>query len=336
MGGKAYMHCLVTGGNGFLGKYIVEHLLKRGYKVRVLGRHRYPDLEKSGVETVQADLADSESIIKACKGIDQVFHVAALTGIWGSYQNFYNTNVIGTKNIITACKKSGIQKLIYTSSPSVVFDNQDQKGIDETYPCPKRYLCYYSQTKAMAEQMVIAANATDGLSTVALRPHLIWGPRDTNLIPRVIDRARRRRLIQVGSGQNLVDICYVENAAHAHLLAADHLKPDSLVAGSCYFITDGKPVNLWDWINGLLQQLDLPPIKKRISYKTAWRIGRMMEGVYKLFCIQREPLMTRFLASQLAKSHYFSIEQAKKELGYRPPVSPEEGIGRLVKYLKKT
>lgn len=329
------MKTLVTGGGGFLGRVIVEKLLERGDSVRVLGRRKYPDLEKAGVEMVTADIQDYEAVLSACEGIDTVFHVASKTGIWGKWSDFFAINVNGTDNVLQACKEKGVSRFIYTSSPSVIYDGEDIENGDETLPYPLKYNCPYSATKALAEQLVLEENGEEGLLTASLRPHLIWGPRDTNLIPRLLQKAKSGRLIQVGDGKNLVDIVYVDNAAQAHLLAADCLKEGSPVCGQAYFITQGEPVNLWDWINNVLKNLEIPTVKRSISYKTAYITGSLFEGIYTLFRIFSEPRMTRFLASQLAKSHFFSIEKAKKDLGYAPEVSHEEGLNRLFEYWKK-
>ncbi len=308
-------------------------LLKRGESVRVMGRSKYPLLEKSGVETFTGDIRNYEAVMAATSGMDTVFHVASMTGIWGKKKDFFETNVTGTKNIIGACKKNGVSKIVYTSTPSVIYGSRENfENVDESIPYPARYNCFYPETKALAEKMVLVENGKNNLLTVSLRPHLIWGPRDTNLIPRLIKRAKSGRLVQVGEGKKLVDMVYIDNAAHAHLLAADRLEAGSLVCGQAYFITQGKPVLLWDWINQVLSSLKLPSVRKTISYKTAYRLGFLLEGVYALFRLSGEPMMTRFLASQLAKSHFFNIEKAKRELSYTPIVSHEEGMGKMIKY----
>ena len=327
------MKVLVTGGGGFLGRYIVEQLLERGDCVKVFARGEYPELAKIGVELVRGDLQDAEAVQQACVGIDCVFHVAARPGIWGSWDSFYRPNVVGTENIIAACRVNKIPKLVFTSSPSVIFDNQAQSGSDETLPYPRKYENYYSHTKALAEQMVIDANGDD-LLTVSLRPHLIWGPRDPHLLPRLIERARAGQLMQVGDGTNKVDITYVEDVARAHLLAADALKPGSPVAGSVYFISQDAPVNLWQWVNDLLKKLDIPPIRRKISLPTARKIGAAMEFSYRLLRISAEPRMTRFLASELAKDHYYDISRAKRELGYRPQFTMEAALEKTLPFLR--
>lgn len=329
------MKALVTGGGGFLGRVIVEKLLERGDTVRVLGRREYPFLKKLGVETVTGDIGDYDAVLSASQGVDAVFHVASMTGIWGKWKDFFKTNVTGTENVLKACKKNRVQKLVYTSSPSVICSGENINNGDESIPYPKKYNCPYPSTKAMAEKMVLAENGKDGLLTVSLRPHLIWGPRDTNLIPRLLQRAQSGRLVQVGDGKNLVDMVYVDNAAHAHVLAVDRLRENSPVCGQAYFITQESPVVLWDWINKLLTDLQIPTVKRKISYKTAYLMGFLFEGFYSLFRLSNEPIMTRFLASQLAKSHFFNIAKAKRELSYSPKISNEEGLKRLLEYYKR-
>ena len=324
------MRVLVTGGGGFLGRYVVEQLVARGDQVRTLARGRYPELEALGVEAVQGDLRDEQAALAACAGMDAVFHVASKTGVWGDRREFQDINVTGTAHILGGCLRHGVSRLIYTSSPSVVWSPGEHLGVDESAPYPDRFNCIYPETKAMAERMVLAANGTKGLLTVSLRPHLIWGPRDTQLIPRILDRARSGSLMQVGDGTNRVDFCYVENAADAHLLAADRLTAGSPVAGRAYFISQGEPVNLWDWINGLLEKLGVAPVRRSISYGAAWALGAMLEGLYGALKKTDEPRMTRFLAHQLAKSHYFDITAARRDLRYAPRIGADEGLERLV------
>lgn len=324
------MKALVTGGGGFLGLAIVRRLRARGDAVVSISRRRYAELEKLGVEQVEGDLADTESVARAAIGCDIVFHVAAKAGVWGPYREYFQTNVVGTRHVLEACKRLRIQRLVYTSSPSVVFDGRDEEGINESAPYPPSYLAHYPKTKAMAEQEILAANGPE-LATVSLRPHLIWGPGDNHLIPRLIDRARRGKLRRVGDGRNLVDTVYVDNAAEAHLLAADRLAPDSSLAGKAYFISNSEPVNLWDFINQILGAAGLPPVRKSMSANTAYRVGAVMEMLYRV--LPGEPPMTRFVARQLSTSHWFDLTAARRDLGYEPSVSIDEGLRRLQEHL---
>jgi nucleoside-diphosphate-sugar epimerase len=321
---------LVTGAGGFLGLYLVEKLVGRGDRVTAFCRGSYCELDALGVETVHADVRDREAVVAACRGMDVVFHTAAVAGIALDWKRFYAVNTLGTAHVVEGCRRNGVGRLIFTSSPSVTFDGADQNGVDESAPYPARWLCPYPHTKALAERHVLESNGNDGLLTCALRPHLIWGPRDRHLIPRLLDRARSGRLRRVGDGRNRIDTIYVENAAEAHLRAADALaESGSPVAGRAYFLSQGEPVNCWDWINEILGLAGLPRVAKSLSLAAAWKIGASFEAVYKLLRLKSEPPMTRFLAAQLATSHYFDIRRAKADFGYRPTVSTEEGMRRL-------
>ncbi|GJL78164.1 MAG: 3-beta hydroxysteroid dehydrogenase [Nitrospinaceae bacterium] len=327
------MRVLVTGGGGFLGSHIAKRLRDRGDRVSVLGRRKYSHLG-NGIESIVCDIRDKQAVAAALKGCDAVFHAAAVPGVWGDYQKYYSINVEGTRNVIDGCLKHAVKKLIFTSSPSVVFGDSDLENVNESVPYPQSYLCHYPETKAIAERLVVAANGVDGLATVSLRPHLIWGIDDPHLVPRVLDRAQKGNLIRVGDGHNLVDMIHVENAADAHVKAGDALMPKSRVAGQCYFISDGEAVLLWDWIDELLTALDLPVVERTVSYKTAWFLGAVLESIYGLLRIQREPIMTRFVAAQLATSHYFDISKAKRDFGYAPVICPQEGMEQMIKHLR--
>jgi nucleoside-diphosphate-sugar epimerase len=300
-----------------------------------LSRRRYPALDALGVETVQANVRDRQALIAACREADVVFHVAGVAGIWGPWEHYYGINTLGTRHVIEGCLAHGVGRLVYTSSPSVTFAATDQCGIDESAPYPSRWLCHYPHSKALAEQEVLAANGKNGLLTCALRPHLIWGPRDQHLIPRLLARAQSGRLRRVGDGENLIDMVYVENAAAAHLQAAAALQAGSPVAGQAYFISQGEPVNCWQWINQILALASLPPVTRGISTRAAWRVGALSEVVYRLLRLRGEPPMTRFLAAQLGMSHYFDISRARRDFGYTAAVSTVDGMRRLEQALRE-
>jgi nucleoside-diphosphate-sugar epimerase len=328
------MHALVTGAGGFLGLYIVEQLVARGDRVRAFCRGEYPELQRLGVEVVRGDLMYLDPDSAVFEGIDTVFHVGGLTGIWGKAKTFMFVNAAGAAFVTEGCRRHGVRRLVYTSTPSVTFDGQDQCGVDESAPYARRWLCHYQRSKAAAEEHVLAANGKEGLLTCALRPHLIWGPRDRHLVPRLLDRARAGKLRRVGDGQNLIDMTYVENAAAAHLQAADALQPGSPVGGRAYFISQGEPVNCWHWIDELLALAGLPPVQRSISLRLAWRIGAALELFHREFRPRVEPRMTRFLAAQLGRSHYFDISRARQDFGYNPTIATAEGMRRLGEYLR--
>ncbi|MCC7084959.1 MAG: NAD-dependent epimerase/dehydratase family protein [Pirellulales bacterium] len=323
------MKALVTGASGFLGRYIVEQLLARGDQVRGLCRSPATELAAIGVEVIRGDVRDAAVVESATKGIDTVFHVAGVAGIWGPRRHYFSTNVFGTQNVLWACRRQYVRKLIFTSSPSVTFDGADQCGIDESAAYAARWLNHYHHSKAVAEQMVLSSGGHDGVQTCALRPHLIWGPRDRQLVPRIWQRAREGKLRRVGDGTNSIDAVYVENAAAAHLQAADALEAGSPLAGKAYFIGQGEKINLWKWIDELLTLANLPPVQRSISTCAAWRIGAILEAAYRGLRIRREPPMTRFLAAQLGRSHWFDLAAAQRDFGYCPAVSTAEGMRRL-------
>lgn len=327
------MNCLVTGGGGFLGLAVVKQLLARGHTVRTFQRNRYPALDALQVESISGDLADARALAAAAQKIDVVFHVAAKAGVWGSYADFHAPNVLGTQNVLAACREHRVPRLVFTSSPSVVFDGSDENQITESTPYPKRYLAHYPRSKAIAERLVLAANSPD-FSTIALRPHLIWGPGDPHLVPRILERARTGRLSMIGSRKNLVDSTYIDNAAFAHVLAADHLSPTAACAGKAYFISNGEPVPMSDLIRQILAAAGLATVVPTINSHVAYAAGFAMEFTHKLLRLKHEPMLTRFVARQLSTAHWFDLSAAKRDLQYEPLISIEEGMRRLGKSLR--
>lgn len=330
------MHALVTGAGGFLGLYITERLVARGDRVRAFCRGSYRELDSLGVQAVRGDLTDRDAVMRACEGVDCVFHVAARPGISVQWRPYYETNTLGTHHVVEACVQTGVKRLVYTSSPSVTYGSEPEYGVNEERPYPRRWLAHYARSKALAEQEVLAADGGGGLATCALRPHLVWGPRDRHLVPRLLRRARQGRLLRVGDGSNLVDMIYVENAADAHILAAEALQSNGAPRGRAYFLSQGEPVNCWQWINQILAMAGLPPVSRSVSLRYAWAAGAVMEGAYRALGLQGEPPMTRFLAMQLATTHYFDISAARRDFGYTPRVSTDEGMRRLGRWIRAT
>ncbi len=322
------MKALVTGGGGFLGGAIVRLLRARGDEVRSFARGAYPLLEEAGTEVHRGDLADAVAVSRAVRGMDVVFHVAALPGVWGPYEEYHRANVTGTENVLAACREHGIQRLVFTSTPSVVHGGSDIEGGDESLPYAATFSTHYPRTKAIAERLVLAAD-DEQLSTVALRPHLVWGPGDNHLVPRIVARGRAGRLRLIGNRPNLVDTVYVDNAADAHLAAADRLSPEAPCAGKAYFISNGEPLPLAEITNGILAAAGLAPVTKRIPAPVAIALGGLAELVYAGLRIRSEPPLTRFVARQLSTAHWFDISAARRDLGYEPRVSIEEGLRRL-------
>ncbi len=298
------------------------------------GRTPAPDLEARGVRFIRAALENPSAMGNACEGAETVFHVAAKVGVWGAHQEFFRANVLGTRAVIDGCRAHGVRRLVHTSTPSVVYNGRDLAGADESLPLTSKCPSPYPLTKAQAEAEVLAANGPS-LRTVALRPHLIFGKGDPHLVPRLLSLARSRRLRIVGRGTNRVDMVHVENAADAHVLAEAALaSPASAVGGKAYFITNGEPVVLWDWINGLLASLGEPPVAGRIPLSAASAIGAACEAAWRVLRLRGEPPMTRFVATELARDHWFDITSARRDLGYVPRISMAEATAELVATLR--
>ncbi|MBE2214822.1 MAG: NAD-dependent epimerase/dehydratase family protein [Opitutaceae bacterium] len=326
---------LVTGASGFVGGRLARRLLGAGRRVRAVARSPLSELAALGAETMRADIADPAAMDAACRGVGTVFHAAARVGVWGPRVAFERTNIGGAQAIVAGCRTHGVARLVFTSSPSVVFCDADLAGVDEAQPRGTDFPADYPRTKAEAERLILAAHEPGRLATCALRPHLIWGVGDQNLIPRVVARARAGRLRIVGAGKNVVDLTHVENVVDAHLDAERALAAPACPAGGCaYFITNGEPVVLWDWINDLLGRLDVPPVTRRISLANARRIGAVCEALWSTLRLRGEPPMTRFVASELAKDHWFRIDAARRDLGYAPRVTMAQGLDELVRTLR--
>ena len=324
---------LVTGGGGFLGKAIVRRLVDRGDQVRSLTRNFYPELEKMGVDQIQGDISDSETVARACDNRTIVYHVAAKPPPWGRYADYHQTNVVGTQNVIDSCLDQNQSNLIFTSTPSVVHNGKDIEGADESMPYPKKFSDHYAKTKAIAEQLVVKA-ARNKLKTIILRPHKIWGPGDNQILTRLV--ARAHKLKQIGHGNNLIDVTYIDDAADAHILAADKLKAHPGLSGNIYFISQGEPVLAWYMVNEFLKAAGCSPVKKSVPFRIAWVTGALLEVIYKVLHLSKEPYITRFLVETVSQSNWFTINAAKRDLGYTPQISIDEGLRRLEEWLKNT
>lgn len=324
------MYVLVTGGGGFLGSNLVKRLVARGDRVRILARGEYPEIAALGVECLRGDLGDPAATLRAVEGVDSVFHVASRVGYWGPRAEYFRTNVEGTKNLLEACRRSKVSRLVYTSTPSVVVGEGGIEGGDETLPYPSKHLYDYAASKAEAEQLVLAASA-GGLPTCAIRPHFIFGPGDPQIVPRLVERARQGRLVRVGDGSNLVDVTYIDSCVDAHVRAHDALHPGSPVAGQAYFIGQEAPVRLWDFIEDVLKGCGAPLPKRQVSLGTAKVLGAIIEGTYRTLGIwSKEPPLTRAAAVMLGTSHAFRHTKAERDFGYRPSVTTPEALARTI------
>ncbi len=327
------MNVLVTGGGGFMGMALIKRLIAEGHKVTSFSRREYPLHWALGINSIQADIRDQDALEKACKNRDVVFHLAAKVGIWGPYDDYYTTNVTGTFNVVKACRKMGVQRIVFTSSSSVIFDGSDLDGVDESYPYPEKHGSHYSETKAMAERLIIEANS-DTLKTISLRPHLVWGPYDAHLVPGILKRASSGRLRRIGDQEHFIDTTYIDNMIDAIMLGANALESKPEAAGRNFFITNGEPARVWDFVNSIIQIAGHAPVQKKIPERMAMFAAGFAEWSHRTFNVNSEPFMTRFAIKELCTNHWFDISAAKEILGYHPKVSYAEGFKHLKEYLK--
>ena len=325
------MKVLVTGGTGFLGKALALKLRSAGHQVHTIARRDASELREKGIEHHRIDLSgDLDSLKNILTGVEAIFHTAAKVGMWGKYKDFYSVNYLGTKKLLDLAKKSGSKYFIYTSSPSVIANGQNLVNVDESQPYPNHYSANYPKTKAMAERLVLS-ETSDSFYTCSLRPHLIWGPGDTNLIPTIIERARSGKLVQIGRGDNKVDITYIDDCVKAHLCALQALKDTPAARGEAYFISQDEPVILWEWVNQVLKANDIPEIKRKLPSALGLCIASMAEFLNKITFSKGEPVLTKFLVEEMSTDHYFDISKAKNLLKFTPDFSVEEGMSRTFK-----
>jgi nucleoside-diphosphate-sugar epimerase len=320
---------LVTGGGGFLGGALCRGLLARGDVPVSFQRRFSPALEALGVEQRLGDLADAPAVHAAFDGVDAVLHNAAKAGAWGRRAEYWSTNVEGTRNVLAACRAQGIGRLVYTSTPSVTHSGRMpvEGGTEANTAYGDRFKAWYPASKLVAEQEVLAANDA-ALATVALRPRLIWGPGDTQLLPRLVERARAGRLRFIGDGNNRMATTYIDNAVDAHLAALDALAPGAACAGRPYFISNAEPTTARAIVNGLLRAAGAPAVTGSIPYPLAYAVGAALEVGWHLLSLRGEPPMTRFLAEQLSTPHWYDISAAATDLGWQPRIGLEEGLRR--------
>jgi len=327
------MRVLVTGGAGFLGQALCRALVAQGHEVSSFQRSFSPALEAMGVRQVRGDLADAAAVHAAFAGQDAIFHNAAKAGAWGSHASYFNANVVGTRSVLAAMRAHGIGRLVYTSTPSVTHSGRTpvEGGNEANTPYADRFKAPYPATKLIAEKEVLAANDA-ALATVALRPRLIWGPGDTQLLPRLVERARAGRLRFIAGGHNRMDTTYIDNAAQAHLDAFAALRPGAACAGKAYFISNGEPRPVRQIVNDMLAAAGVPPVQASVPYPVAYAAGAVLEVAWRILRLGGEPPMTRFLAEQLSTPHWYDISAARRDFGYVPAVSTAQGLQRLAQW----
>ncbi|MGL4207822.1 MAG: NAD-dependent epimerase/dehydratase family protein, partial [Candidatus Adiutrix sp.] len=330
------MKILLTGALGFLGRRVLDFLLKEGHTVRALVRRNAPDIEALGVETVKGDLRNLDDCRQAAKGVCGIIHCAAKSGVWGPLHEYIEANLMTTTNLLNAARSFGVKWFVHTSSPSVVHTGQPLNGIDETAPYTQNTSLGYPYSKMLAERLVLAANCQD-FRTLALRPHLIWGPKDPHFLPRLVQKARGGKLWLIKT-HALIDGVYIDNAAYAHVLAAAKIAETTFgqsgdPSGKSYFIAQGEPLTAHELITLILKALSVSGenlsvrglISPGLGYALAWAFETIWAGLK----LKGEPPLTRFVAEELAVAHWFKLDEAKLFLGYEPKISLAEGLRLL-------
>ncbi len=330
---------LVTGACGFVGAEVVREFKARGDEV--IAMDVAPDCPVDGVDYRRIDITDKAAVIDACKGVDAIIHNASIVHTKQNKQDVvWAVNLGGTENLLEAARQNGVSRFVYISSGSVVYEGKDIENGDESLPYSSVSQAPYADSKIHAERLALADNGKGGVATCALRPHVVFGPGDRRFMPALLDKGKTGSLrFQVGRGTWLSDYTYISNLVDAVVLAEDALAKDgveSVAAGQAYFITNGEPMPFWDFVRKVAARLGFPPIKYRVPKWVVWSIAAVKEGIDTLKggTLSTEDGMTRFAIRYMCTHHYFSIEKARRELGYNPSVSVDEGIEITCQHLE--
>lgn len=312
------MRILVTGASGFIGGRFARHALEQGLDVRVNGRRAegVEHLVRRGAQFIAGDLGDPELARRLCQGVDAVVHCAGAVGHWGRYQDFHQGNVVVTENVVEACLKEHVRRLVHLSSPSIYFDGRSHMGITEDQ-VPRRFHDHYASTKFLAEQKVFGAQEF-GLEVLALRPRFVTGAGDVSIFPRLLQMQRKGRLAIVGNGLNKVDFTSVQNLNEA-LFSALHVGDEAL--GKAYNISNGQPLPIWDVINYVMRQMQVPQVTRYRSFCLAYSLAALNEGACLLWPGRPQPTLSRLGMQVMNKDFTLDISRARHLLDYRPTVS---------------
>ena len=319
------MKVLLTGSSSLLGAQVVRQLVQRGDTVRVMQRRPSAVAEELGLEQHLGDVVDETVATGAVAGVDTVIHLAARVGVVGTRKQFFETNVVGTRVMLAAAKSAGVQRFVFVSSPSVAHTGAALAGQAAEPADPRHAKGEYSKSKALAEKEVLAADGS-GITTIAVRPHLVWGPGDTQLVGRIVERARQGRLALVAGGRPLIDTTYLDNAADAVIAAADRAQAGH---GRAFIVSNGEPRTVEEMVARICEAAGERPPDRSVPRAAAWAAGAVAETVWKVSGRQDDPPMTRFLAGQLGTAHWFDLHQSQEVLQWRPAVSLDEGFARL-------
>ena len=325
------MRVLVTGGSGLLGGKTIAALVGRGHEVVSLQRMQSTRLT---CEQVLADVCDAAAVAAAAAGCDAVIHGAARVGVVGSREEFRRVNVGGTFAVVEACRTAGVPRLVVVSSPSVGYESVSTVGAGAEAPITTRSdRSWYSESKAEAELAALAAN-DPALGVTAIRPHAIWGPGDTQLIGRIVERARAGRLFVIDGGRALIDTTYVDNAADALVLVAEQLTAGGELAGRAFVVSNGEPLPVRVLLERICAAAAAPPPRRDVPLWLARRMAGTAERVWTRFRPDAEPPATPFLVDQLALAHWFDPRPFREATGWTPAVSVDEGMLRLAAWYR--
>ncbi len=328
---------LVTGGCGFVGWNLVDALIARGDEVTVADitekAHR-PD-----VKYVKVDITDPEAISAAIEGMDTVFHNASMVHTAVNMVDLvWKVNLGGTQNVIKACQEHGVKKLVYVSSGSVVYEGNDIENGTEDLPYSSVSQAPYADSKIQAEKEALAADGVKGVRVCAIRPHVIFGPGDGRFLPALLKKAYSGQLkFGVGRRNRFSDYTYISNLTDALLLADEGLEEGGKAGGEAYFVTNGEPMPFFDFIDMVLVRLGKPKVKWMVPGKIAYAVAAIAEGIDTLKggSLNSEDGFTRFSVRYMCSHHYFSIEKAKRDLGYEPKVNLVEGLDKTMVWLRE-
>jgi nucleoside-diphosphate-sugar epimerase len=320
------MKVLVTGATSLLGGSVVNRLRRRGDDVTVFQRRP----SGLGVAEHLGDIADRAAVATAIAGAEAVVHLAAraMAVAIGSWEQFEATNVRGTENIVGLAGEAAVSRLVYVSSPSVAHRGRSLVGTPAGAADPDGARGHYARSKAQGELIALAANSPD-LAAVAIRPHLIWGPGDTQLVGRIVDRARAGRLSIVGSGASLIDTTYIDNAADALVAALDRAPS---LGGKALVVTNGQPRPIRELMNRIVIAAGLKPPRMKVPYRMAHLGGLAAERIWELWGREDDPPMTSFAAEHLGTAHWFDQRETRRALRWEPAVSLDEGFKRLAEW----
>lgn len=328
------MRVLVTGASSLIGSGVVDLLVARGDEVVTLQRRRVTGLADT-VEQHQGDVGDRAAVVDAAHGCDGVIHLAAKVGVVGDRADYVATNVDGTRNVFDAARVHGISRVVHVSSPSVAHDGTAIIGGGADAAHFAHGSAFYPETKAIAEQSALEANGPS-MGVTIIRPHLVWGPGDTQLVGRIVERAAAGRLALVGGGVALVDTTYIDNATAALVSALDAVAPGAPCAGQKYVVSNGEPRPIRELVAGICAAAGVPFVPKDVPLGVARRVGSLIDRVWPHLGRVDEPPLTRFLADQLGTAHWFDPRPAQRDLGWAPHVSIDDGLAELARWFART